>query len=591
MKIPSVPVLVESFVGVLRRFPFVMLAAFCGVIAFSVMIEHEYGSEPPKVWIKLLLTSILGLPFLLSLAIAGEKWQLSKQGSILLSVAGLGLPAVYFYSLHISPLAPGVITMIRFAGLILATHLLVSYIPYLKAGTVEDFWEYNKRLFGNIVVGGVYSGIIFAGLSIAILAVDNLFDVKIDDKIYGHLFAWVAGIFNTSYFLSNFPRQYDDLTLEGSTYTVAIKNLSKFILIPIVSIYFLILYAYSAKILVTWNLPQGWVSSLVLGFSVAGILTYLLNYMLVKFDENVLVREYRKWFFYVLFPMVGLLFVAIGRRLSEYGVTEERFVVATAGVWLFLISLYFIISKKDNIKFIPISLSIFALLAVLGPLSAFRVSHRSQTDRLQSLLEKNAMLVEGKVVAAKDTLASADAESIRSILYYLREHEHFEEAARWFGLPDSIQNPDWSEIDRILGDLKIGYSAPPGIYCEINFGRSESLDVSGFDRMEVLNLYEGQSTPPSHTGWMLSDDRTAIEVFENGMKTHTLNVQPFLKNLFSKYECNPSNPAKEDASFTWEEGGKKMKLVVEIITVEREESTKINSWSGIVLTKLGKENQ
>ena len=160
-------------------------------------------------------------------------------------------------------------------------------------------------------------------------------------------------------------------------YTTAFKNLTKFILIPITAIYFLILYAFSTKILVTWQLPEGWVGKLVLGFSVAGIFTYLLNFMLVKFDDSVVVKGFRRWFFYILLPMVLLLFVAIGRRIGDYGVTEARYVVAISGAWLLLISVYFILSKRDNIKFIPISLAVFSLLTVLGPLSAFKVSERS----------------------------------------------------------------------------------------------------------------------------------------------------------------------------------------------------------------------
>jgi hypothetical protein len=421
MKLPSIPFLASAFADVFRRFPLVMAAAVIGTGTMMYMLESD-NSAAEKDIMKLVLACSLSLSVFLCAALVVEKWQLKTPMQLLPHFVALAMAVLYYFSLNWFDF-DSIQTPIRFIGLNLAAHLGVAFIPYLDNSATNDFWEYNKRLFGNFMVGAFYALVIFTGLSIAILAVNELFNLDIDGEIYAHLFVVIAGVFNTAFFLAHFPKQFDFsaqvdenqvVATSVSPYTTSFKNLTKFILIPIVLIYFLILYAFSTKILVTWQLPEGWVGKLVLGFSVAGIFTYLLNFMLVEYDDSALVKGFRKWFFYVLLPMVALLFVAIGRRISDYGVTEPRYVVATAGVWLLLVSLYFIVSKKDNIKSIPISLAFFSLLTVLGPFSAFRASERNQTSRLMAILEKNNLLKDGKVVPAADTLSNEDAAQLRA---------------------------------------------------------------------------------------------------------------------------------------------------------------------------------
>ncbi len=583
MKLPSIPYLLDVFTQVLRRFPLVMLSATVGVVAAIMLIDNEI-SDKEKVLPKLLMTASLGLPLLISAAVASEKWRLEQWKKWLPTLAAvLGL-AIYFFTLDFPDNEPGVNTMIRYAGLSLFAHLLVAYLPYLDATPVEDFWEYNKRLFGNFVVGVFYSGVIFAGLAIAILAVDNLFDLRINEKIYGHLFVLVGGIFNTAFFLANFPVKYEGIAEAGSPYNAAIKNLSKFILIPIVGIYFLILYAYSFKILATWNLPKGWVSSLVLGFSIAGIFTYLLNYLLVKFDNNKLVTGYRKWFFFVLLPMVGLLFVGIGKRINDYGITEERFVVATAGIWLLLMSLYFIFSKKDNIKFIPISLSVFALLTVLGPLNAFRLAGKSQMGVLKNLLEKNGMLADGQAVPAKDSLTTQDAESIRSILYYMREHGHLEKVRAWFpSIMDTTDLADWNTVENMVQLLKVDYGNVPSLNCGFYFQQGLNTEIVGYERLWHVQAYTNSPLPQGQSGFVISQDSSALEYIENGEKLEKVDLQKQLEMLMGKYACYGNAIATEDAVFEVTGTGHDFKLVLQDAAFLRKERPKITNWSGLVL--------
>lgn len=541
IKLPSLAFLAEAFWRALTRFPFSMAAAFTGTGAVLWMIEHTH-SEPSEPVLRLFLTGLLGLSWTLALHIYAEtnQWTLPRR----LAVLGVGtaLLAGYYFLLHPEARDFEPRELPRYLTLLAGAHLLVAVAPYLNNRPIDDFWEYNKQLFSNIVVGAVYTLILFAGLSLAILAVDQLFDLNIDNRIYGRLFVLLAGVFNTTYFLYHLPERHHFERSELA-YNAVFKNLCQFLLIPIVGLYFLILYAYSAKILFTWTLPQGWVASLVIGFSVAGIFTYLLNYLLPAVHDTGILKAYRRWFWWVMLPMTVLLFVAIGRRLSDYGVTEERFAVATTGVWLLTMGLYFTLSKIDNIKFIPISLLIFGLLGAFGPYNAFYASKKSQLSQLQTLLEQQGMLENGKIKPAAAYTDNEANQRIVSVIYYLGRTDRLDALQPWLPLPlDSIvteskyywtrgtQLVEWMNLNRPGED-----DGARHVYLDVRQPTFENLDIAGYTHAYACDIRrEMPELPDSGRYFRLSADGLRLEWYEIGKP----QTEPL---LLSSFDLAPLN--------------------------------------------------
>ena len=583
MKLPSIPFVADAFFGAVRRFPLTMVSVFVGVVFMMLLIEHNY-QEDETYLIKIILPAALGVSLFMSAAVITEKWRLSGFYKWIPSVFAAILLVIYYLTLGGKEEVDNVNTAIRFNGFLIAAHLLVAFVPYLDKTPVEDFWTYNKLLFGNFLVGAFYSMLIYAGLSLAILAIDNLFNLHIDDKIYGHLFVIIAGVFNTAYFLANFPKEFSGIASNDKAFIPAFLPLTKFVFIPIVAIYFLILYAYSAKILFEWDLPKGWVSSLVLGFSIAGGFTYLLNYYLVNIDDNSALKKYRKYFFLVLLPMVVLLFVAIGRRLLDYGVTEARFTVATAGVWLFLVCVYFIISRKDNIKFIPISLFLFTFFSILGPFNMFRVSQGNQTSRLEALLVKNNLLENGIAIPAVDTISNEDGNDIKSVLYYLGKHNYLENIPGWFeveGIED--KNRSYDIIDYFNLDEKIHDASPR--YCNIFFALPLDMKIDGYERM-IMPAY---STWPekSFEGWDLriNEENELFELSLDSSILDEIKIMPYMEMLAQKYKCTETEFDKEDAVFTLRGEQYELKLVTKSIGFAKGEKLELRNWEGTCMIR------
>lgn len=547
MKLPSFSHLFEAVKAAFSRFPLVMLVAIVGTINLMIMIESG-GDEDITTNIRLALTCFLALPMLITAKIFAENQDLKGFLKWLPSFGGLALLSIYFATLDITEQREDYIDIFRFFGLNIALHLMVAFVAYMDRSTIADFWEYNKLLFVNFLVGAFYSIVIFAGLSAAIVAVDQLFNLDIDGKIYGHLFFLIAGLFNTTYFLFHFPKKYDGLISEASDTqnTKAIRNLTKFILIPLVGIYFLILYAYGFKILIQWDLPEGWVSSLTIGFSVVGIFTYLLNYMLTRFEEGKLVQRYRKNFFYTLLPLVVLLFVAIGRRIGDYGITEERYIVLALGIWLLFLSLYFIISKIDNIKVIPMSLAVVALITVLSPFSAFQISKKSQVKRFLTFAEEHQILQDGKLVPMTEKLEHDAYWNGRSMLRYLAERSHLTVLQPYLDKPleelwEEHQNPGYyTQTDALVEYLNL--SSKEGNpenkkYLYYNFNSLTSIDIEGYNKFHPVQLrYYGAKE--AKNGFGFSEDNQTLEFTENGQVLETYNIQFIAGDLHKQYGFN-----------------------------------------------------
>ena len=446
MKLPSLDSLLKKATDTLSRFPLALAFTFIGAAYAIISIQtSDYKSETPHYYFNIIMSSYLGMLLFISIAIGIERRVFSQLNKILLKVGGIAFVVLYYFSL---PDAFLEISSIRFFLYSLALHLLIAFVPFTSSGELNGFWQYNKNLFLRILTSGLYSGVLFIGLALAILAVDNLFKVHIDGKIYGYLWICIGGIFNTWFFLAGFPSEFQ--TLETKTdYPKGLKIFTQYVLLPLITVYLFILYAYMFKIIINAEWPIGWVSYLVLGFSVAGILSLLLVYPVRNDEGNKWMLIFSRFFYFALYPLIVLLFFAILRRIRDYGITEHRYFVMLLALWLLFIATYFLISKTKNIKLIPISLCIIAFASSFGPWGAFSVSLNSQKKHLSELLLKNKMLSNGKFVKSTTKISYDDHQEISSVIKYLVEMHGYQILQPFFTQNlDSVIKPSSNKSER-----------------------------------------------------------------------------------------------------------------------------------------------
>ena len=119
--------------------------------------------------------------------------------------------------------------------------------------------------------------------------------------------------------------------------------------------------------------------------------------------------------------------MAIGTRISAYGITEERYWVLVLGSWLLAMAGYFIFSKEKNIKVIPITLALIASLSSFGIWGAYSVASRSQKAQLEVIFAKNKMLKNGMFDNALSVvLENEERNRVRSIVDFFADRNNIE---------------------------------------------------------------------------------------------------------------------------------------------------------------------
>jgi Domain of unknown function (DUF4153) len=416
MKLPALKDLSTNTSKTFIRFPFAILCALVGTVMAFILADLPFDAKDLQSQLtKAVMTMYLGMLAGISCTVFCEKYYFRPSTQYLFNILILLLMHYYYYTL---PFELQEKEILRFIVLAIACHLALAFAPFLVDNEPNGFWQFNKQLFLRILTALFYSHVLFLGLALALLAVDKLFNSHISTISYIRLYYVIIGIFNTLFLLSGIPEEIRRLE-NNKEYPKGLRIFTQFVLLPLITLYLLILYVYSAKILYTQEWPEGWVAWLVSGYSVTGILAFLLIWPLRENENFRWIKSYIRFFNITLFPLIVLLFVAIRIRVKEYGITEQRYFIILLAIWLSLMGLYFLFSKIKNIKIIPLTLFIACVIGAYGPVSAFEISEASQYKRLIKILENNSMLKNKKIVKPVKTLPFVDKREISASVNYL----------------------------------------------------------------------------------------------------------------------------------------------------------------------------
>ncbi|RZJ50842.1 MAG: DUF4153 domain-containing protein [Flavobacterium sp.] len=386
-KLPSLQSVLKATKNTILRFPLEIIIAISGTVCAIILNELKYNDPQKELYIKALMSCSLCLVLFLSVSLF---FIAAKKNPFLRYFASIILGSLIFLFVFNFHTKITEIEAQQFFVLNITLHLLVSFAGFLPRKYNQDqFWEFNKQLFLRILTSALYSFVLYGGLALAVLAVDKLFNIEFYDNIYLHIFFVIGGIFNTIFFLSGVPETNNEQIPLILNYPKGLKNFTQYVLLPLISLYLVILICYEAKILVTLSLPVGWVSYLVLVFAIFGILSFLLVHPIATETANLWMRTFSRWFYFLLIPLLGLLFWAILYRINLYGFTHERYYVLLLSIWLSVVVGYFLIQKHPKIKFIPISMCIAGLLSIAGPQSANSISKNSQLSRFEDYMQKS----------------------------------------------------------------------------------------------------------------------------------------------------------------------------------------------------------
>ncbi len=413
--------LLEEGTRTLRRFPLPMACA-AGFVYLGLVQIHDIWWIDNSLLTHWMASLLLGLFASLAAGLFAEHRRWPRAGEHILAVLALGAVSAIVFFADPGPGGSGgdEADVIRLAMLGAALVALVSVAPFLgRRGLDDAFWEFNRAAWLGAAFGLLCALVLGAGLSAVFFGIETLFGLTVPGELYGDIWLIAHGLAWPWITLAMAPEALADGPPEGGPRWI--RFLASTLLVPLVSAYMAILYAYSLLILFTWDLPRGNVASVVCGFAAVGAIAHLVAYRWRE-TGNPWLRLYCRHFPALLVVPIVLLGVAVGARIGEYGITEARYLLILVLAWLVLIAAGFL-TRRAGLTWVPLSLAILLLLGSHGPQGAFAVSMRSQTAILIDLLQANGMLADGQAAVATAPVGRHDRARIEAVLDYLIDSE------------------------------------------------------------------------------------------------------------------------------------------------------------------------
>lgn len=433
---------------------------------------------------KLIFTFVVGAVLGMAAQFMVERFQkLSGKRGVVYGAALL-LLAGYFLILLPAPEISAEIT-VRSLVAVFALVCMVLWIPSYRSKV--NFNLAALIHFKSFFTSLLYSGVLSAGIAAIIGTVDILlFEVADDTYAYTMTIIWV--VFAPVYYLSLLPKfnsesvRVQSMIERVSSYPRFLDILISNIAIPLISAYTLVLFAYFLKILFTLTWPSGQVGPMVLIYSIAGLLIFVLSSLL----ENRFALFYRKLFPKILIPIVIMQLISVGIRLNTYGVTESRYYMVIFGLFSIIAGLILSFSTTSKNERIALLAAAFAVISIIPPLDAFTVSRYSQISRLESILADEGMLIDGKIIKKEDASEYTKVETT-NILYYLERSsllKYIDWLPEEFTIYDNLKptfgfEPSYPSYTD--GDKKDFY---------VSMDAQQPLPVTGYD--VLLNTFAGR---------------------------------------------------------------------------------------------------
>ena len=626
------------------RFPLALLSSIlttCIAIYFIASSVHELKGVS-LILAKLAMTSMLGVFVFMAVRLLGYSVE-KRTELVLIGLGFLGL-LLYYFSLPVDMhIFDASLYVFRHIFLSIFFFISILWTPFINTNHSNvDYWEYVKSVLLALLMTINFTIVIALGLNAAMGAIGGLFELPIEDKHFFMLNVGILGVFSVWYFLSQIPQNPASIKASLPPPRVE-KFFTLYVLTPLTVLYFIILYAYTAKILASMDWPKGILAWLIVAFSAVAVLTYLF-WTHFAADKT---SKWRRWIWLAVFVQTLLLFTAIAMRIMEYSWTENRYMILLLGVWLASISLYFLIKKEAKIKWIFISLSVLISISQIGPFSAYAVSKKAQTLRLKTQLEvlkkvsdvKDAPLKvrydisEGigylynrhgvKVLEPIFPKISAEFQVLdkqkKDVEIFLREQDSKVSISRGKSKEayEKIQNifkdkpayyPEY--LTHELGFKFINswdyYSERNGtiqnIYFQIMDGRGEEKHAYDIREYDYMTGYYGNTSFTNHKKTIVTplrhlDNINVSIAFEGNIfkiykekEVLTINIKLYIEELIQKHGMHPTKLTQKDLTLQKENNAFKVKIEFQHLNKSSYGDEKRLDFNARILFKIKGEN-
>lgn len=418
--------LIEAFENCLRRFP--VTAGF--TVALTIYLLYLVSTEAKGNEQHLLVAGYylsMGMLLSLTMHLWSEELKNKTKGVFVQLVMHTLLlaDAIYLYNLSSEQLHTEI--AIAHAAGILALWLSVFFLSFIKEKNDIPSWNFAQNTIGIFVMANVTGLIMSGGISLLAFSLHQLFNVDVDEKCYLYILVICSLLLPMLLILGMLPQGEQKHNKEAQS-SEFLKGVMHFLFLPLIAGYLIVLYVYAARILISWELPVGWVSWLVVALMVGCIVIEFGLYPVRIKEKKRLDEGIARWLPALALPMLVLMTVGIVRRFNDYGITINRLYIITLNAWFYIVCLGLVFTRARRINWIPISFSLLFLLTSVLPVNYASITRsviRNDVEReLAQSGDRNLPLSPAEY---NDRLASMPKETAA------RVNDEFIYLSNWFG--------------------------------------------------------------------------------------------------------------------------------------------------------------
>jgi hypothetical protein len=502
--------LVQSWSGAIRRFPVPLgLATILAIVLIGAI--HEAWPDSMDDTLPGLAVG-LGCALLASLGV-------SLRGEILgwsgLRNAALGLAAgvamVTLGVIHEERDLDFVLTFLPLAVFLLTVAAVLARAP--GRDDLRGWWEAFGDLTGCLF-GLTVAVILGAGVSLWFFALELLLGAVVPGELIGDF--WVVCLILV-WPLTTLSRLRGGAGHEGDseelTSETAMPNwLAIVVAGPLTLLacgYLVVLVLYLARLALEGKTDGdvALISALYLSY---GVGVHLLTYPM-RDDGPDLSRFYYKWFPRTLpLPLAALIW-ALALRVSDYGWTEPRYMVAAVALWLTVFCVYHLLRHRWAAPVLgPLVLGGLLLLGTFGPWGARSVAELSQFHRLEALITGAADVTWLAGDPSLEKLTGERAEEVSGLISWFEDRDEGDRIAPLFPgdrseLVADLNERRWKTEE---GVRKMDWSFT------VNPAGVQTVDGPG--RIMLIDLWSGESATA-----VLEDGEVELS-----LRTKTITVRP-----------------------------------------------------------------
>lgn len=180
------------------------------------------------------------------------------------------------------------------------------------------------------------------------------------------------------------------LTIGLSTFFLSFLNgIIHYLFLPLTAGYLTVLYMYAARILVSWELPTGWVSWLIVALMTVCIAIQFGLYP-ARLENNKRFDNWiARWMPVLILPLLLLMTIGIVRRFNDYGITVNRLYLATLNGWFYFVCIGLFAIKARRINWIPISFAIIFLLTSALPVNYAGITKNVILNEIKAEMQRS----------------------------------------------------------------------------------------------------------------------------------------------------------------------------------------------------------